>query len=317
MTNQIITIGGSTWDVFLTTSQVELNTKNGLNYLSFPYGGKIDAEQVIYNFGGGAANVAVGLARLGFTANIISRVGADFRGQEVIKHLQSEGVGTTNLQTDKKLATALSFIVTGGGPHDHVAFVARGATTNLDIPSIINKNTTWLYITSLYSKDWSSKLQTLFANCKKQGQSIFWNPGQAQLLKPSLMKKLLPYVSILDVNKEEAEQLLNSKPDKPENLLPKLLKTGVHSALITDGANGAYYMNQTGIYHQPAFKVNPVNTTGAGDAFGSGFLAGFINSEGNTKTALYWGMLNATAVIMHNGAQKGLLTKSELLKLKS
>ncbi|MEK7496382.1 MAG: PfkB family carbohydrate kinase, partial [Patescibacteria group bacterium] len=89
------------------------------------------------------------------------------------------------------------------------------------------------------------------------------------------------------------------------------------SALITDGANGAYYMNQTAIYHQSAFKVNPVNTTGAGDAFGSGFLAGFINSNSNAKTALHLGMLNATAVIMHNGAQKGLLTKSELLKLKS
>ena len=66
-----------------------------------------------------------------------------------------------------------------------------------------------------------------------------------------------------------------------------------------------------------SFKVNPVNTTGAGDAFGSGFLAGFINSNSNAKTALHLGMLNATAVIMHNGAQKGLLTKSELLKLKS
>ena len=66
-----------------------------------------------------------------------------------------------------------------------------------------------------------------------------------------------------------------------------------------------------------SFKVNPVNTTGAGDAFGSGFLAGFINSNSNAKTALHLGMLNSTAVIMHKGAQKGLLTKSELLKLKS
>jgi len=319
MKNNICVIGGATWDALFTTSKAALlpNRSMQQKFLAFPYGGKVDADDVIYGFGGGAANASVGLARLGLNTAIITRVGKDWRGQEVVKNLQANKVITKNVQVDSKETTALSFIVTTGGAHDHVAFVSRGSTSNLQLPTQISKEFNWFYITSLATKDWNVKLLQLFKNCKKSNQQIFWNPGARQFTNNKALKKLLPYVAILDLNKEEAELVardLKLKYVGVVGLLKALHKIGPEGVLITDGANGAYFYDGQKVHYQKSYRITPINTTGAGDGFGCGFLAGYLQSNKNVAEGLQWGMLNSSSVIMHSGPQKGLLTVSQLKK---
>lgn len=317
MKTHVLTIGSATWDVLLTTKECYLLPQSSQKLLGFPYGGKVDVSQAVYGFGGGAANVAVGLSKLGLKTSIITRRGNDWRGQEVIKNLQSHKVNTSKVQTDKKLVTPLSFVITSCGPRDHVVFVDRGASVNLQIPRQPDKSATWLYLTSLATLTWATALNQLFRASQQRGVNIFWNPGARQLQEFASLKKLLPYVTIFDVNKEEAE-LIVSRGKTAVHSVPSLLRglksLGSKMVIITDGANGAYYFDGSQILYHPALKVKPVNTTGAGDAFGSGWLAGFIHSA-QSKTALHWGMLNSSSVISAPGAQKGLLSIKEITRL--
>ncbi|MBI5733544.1 MAG: carbohydrate kinase family protein [Candidatus Kerfeldbacteria bacterium] len=306
MKHHILTIGGATWDVLLTTNECYLLPGSSRKLLGFPYGGKVDVSNAIYGFGGGAANVAVGLSKLSLKTSIITRLGNDWRGHEVIKNLQHYKIDATKVQKDKKMVTPLSFVITSCGPRDHVVFVDRGASQNLQIPYQPDKTATWLYLTSLATPTWRVSLSKLFRASKAKGVKVFWNPGSKQLHEFESLKKLLPYVTILDVNKEEAESLAHKKTSVPD-LLKYLKSLGPQAALITAGAAGAYYFDGNQILYHAALKVKPVNTTGAGDAFGSGFLAGLIQT-GEAKKALHWGMLNSSSVITDHGAQKGLLS---------
>jgi sugar/nucleoside kinase (ribokinase family) len=317
MRDSVLAIGGATWDVLFTTPEAKLlgDKRSSQRLLAFPYGSKVDAHGVSYGFGGGAANVAVALARLGVKTGIATRVGGDWRGQEVIKNLRAHKVATSLVQLDSTQTTPLAFIVTTGGAHDHVAFVSRGASVNFSLPRVVPAAYSWVYLTSLATPRWQVELRALFAHLKQSRSQVFWNPGIAQLAAGRKLKPLLQYVSILDLNHEEAQVLARDMRLTYTNigsLLRSLQALGPRAVLITDGANGAYYYDGEQVLHCPALKVKPVNTTGAGDAFGAGFLAGYLHSRGDVRVALDWGMYSSSSVITHVGAQRGLLTRAKL-----
>lgn len=324
MEQRVCVIGGATWDALFTTAQAEIINVQGRRtepVLAFPYGGKVDAVDVMYGFGGGAANVAVGLAYLGMNVDIITRVGHDWRGQEVLKNLRGFRVGVKHVQKDAFQKTALAFIVTAGQGRDHVAFVARGATANLNVPVKLSEKYHWCYVTALASNDWYERLLKLFSTFSAQGGNIFWNPGSSQLAEPKKVAKLLKYVTVFDVNNDEANLLLHGLKVKQlsniNSLIKKIRSLGPELVLITSGRGGAYLYDGNKVIHQPIYGVKPINTTGAGDSFGSGFLAGYLVSGRNLTVAMQWGMLNSNSVIMRVGAQKGLLSLSTLPKFRA
>lgn len=314
MKPSVCVVGGATWDVMFTTSQADLVTPRGRAeqpVLAFPYGGKVDARDVVYGFGGGAANVSLGLSALGSRAAIVTRVGADWRGGEVVKNLRAHGVDTRGVQRDAHATTALAFIVTAGGAHDHVAFVSRGASTHVRVPASLPVGCRWAYVTALATPNWYASLAKLFRAAARRGQHIFWNPGARQLAAAHKVRALARYVAVLDVNDDEARRLareLKLNATRPGDLARALHRFGCGGVLVTCGRVGAYYFDGKKLTFRSPCQVTPVNTTGAGDAFGSGWLAGYLASGGSVREAMEWGMLNATSVIMHKGAQRGLLT---------
>jgi len=84
--------------------------------------------------------------------------------------------------------------------------------------------------------------------------------------------------------------------------LPKM------TLLVTDGLGGAYATEGADSWHCEIVDVPRINTTGAGDAFGSGFVAGLMRLNG-VRTALAVGMLNAAGLVQQTGAKRGLLEK--------
>ena len=83
---------------------------------------------------------------------------------------------------------------------------------------------------------------------------------------------------------------------------------------ITDGKHGVYVYDNSNIYSGKPHNINIVETTGAGDAFASSFLSGFIRKD-DIEFALRLGMTNAESVIQHHGAKEKLLTYNEALKI--
>ncbi|MFH1111743.1 MAG: carbohydrate kinase family protein [Patescibacteria group bacterium] len=318
--NKVCVIGGATWDVLLTSNEAKfVKVKSGGHKhqaMAFLYGSKIDTTGSEYSFGGGASNVAVGLRRLGVKVDIVIQLGNDWRSKDIINHLKKERVGIKNIIIDKKSYSAISFIITSGGAHEHVAFVDRGATINFKINQrLVSPSYEWYYLTSLANPLWYKYMASFLKEAYQNKKNIFWNPGSLQLKSAHHLKPLLKYLTVLDLNKDEAFKLVYDFGYKVKliaDVLKILHQVGVKVVLVTAGASGAYCFNGQSIVYYPSYHVKPKNTIGAGDAFGSGWLAGYLHSHGDLKQAMKWGMCNSNSVIMKVGAQKGLLRRNQI-----
>ncbi len=329
----IITIGGATRDItFLTDKGRVIETPENLteqSLLAFEDGAKIKSEEVYFNFGGGACNAAATFSKLGIKVSANCRVGDDDDGRSAIKNLENLAVDTSLIQVDKDRKTDFSLVVVNeinkGNKRDKgdkVIFAYKGASDFLDIKkdNLAGKSK-WFYLTSL-AGNWMEKLEEIGKAIEENKIKLAWNPGEAQIAAgKNKLKKFFRLAEILIVNKDEAIELVQSDENAKLNyneinnveILSKTMKKwGTKIVVVTDGVNGAYlYVGGDKVLHSPATSKERVDTTGAGDAFGSALIGGYILT-GSIGTALKYGIINSGNVVSEYGAQNGILERSEI-----
>lgn len=316
----IITIGSATRDVFLTSHSMHRHRASDvLTHLEtcLPFGAKLDAEKIFFSTGGGATNSAVTFARLGkFKTAALCRIGPDSAGQDILKSLRGEKINTQFVQTasDKELTGYSAILSVGDASGERSIVVYRGASQKIEHQKISwqKLKTKWFYISSLGGD--LALLKKILTHAKKIGARVAFNPGGQELKKSTEIKPLLRKLDFLILNREEAARLMD-KPMKNTHVLLKALQKLATVNIMTDGMAGAYAVTKDGAYFVPSTGHKAKNRTGAGDAFGSGFLTGWIKSEGCVETALRLGTLNADGVIQKFGAKTGILSKYPSEKL--
>ena len=325
MKYDVITIGGCTEDITFYTGEGQLiaNRKDILRQklLAFEYGTKIKIDKPHSTFGGGAANAAVNLSRLGFNVASLVAVGRDTRGERVIENLKKHKVNTKLIQKIKNIESGFSFLLVGDD-NEHIVFSNRAANSELEIgfkELRELKKTKRIYMTSL-SGEWRKVLDKIFSLDVK----ISWNPGHIQLHSGyNVIGKYFKKAEVVIVNKDEALEIVVSnkkytkKPFKFLNNIENLIKImhswGPKIVVITDGKHGAYAYDGKELYKQPVVKERQrVDTTGVGDAFGSAFTAGLDLYDEDIVKAMRLGAKNSASVIAKQGAQNGLLSKKDL-----
>ena len=307
----VVSIGGATGDFMFYSGEGELIATSNLTkqkLLAFEYGAKIIADKLYKTYGGGAANTSVSFAHLGLKAGIISKVGLDEEGKKVVDNLKKKGVDTRFIKYDKHNSTAFSMILTvKGTENEHIVFAHRGASDVLSAKdlSLDKIKSGWFYITSLPKIGWEGIMDLVI----KANSKIAWNPGSMQLKRLSRMKKYLPRVKLLLLNKDEALEFKKLKNIK--GLLKYIKNLGPEIVVITDGSVGAYAYDGKKYYFIKALKTKSVDTVGVGDAFSSAFTGALIYGN-NIKIALKWGVSNSASVVSKIGAQNGLLSKRKI-----
>lgn len=321
----IITIGGATRDItFLTDKGRVVETPENpteQRLLGFEYGAKIRSEDVRMNFGSGACNVAASLAKIGLNVAVCTRVGDDDEGRSISENMASQGVDTGLIQKDENKNTGFAFIVinqSGGG--ERVIFVHKGAAANLEIRKEDMAGAGWVYLSALCG-DWEEKLDKILEAAEDNGIKLVWNPGETEIAAGRRkLEKMLEATEIFIVNKDEAIELItgdgNMRLDaegmnEPSGLAKILKRWGPQTVVVTDGKNGACLYGGAEVFKAAAFIGKQIDTTGAGDAFGAGLLAGYILS-GKLDTALKFGILNSAGTVSDYGAQNGILTREEI-----
>ncbi|MBI4256497.1 hypothetical protein HY626_00390 [Candidatus Uhrbacteria bacterium] len=303
----IITIGAATRDVFLVSNAfVAIKSKKFATGAGecVALGSKIEVSELVLTTGGGATNAAATFGRLGFRTAIICRVGDDSPGKDVVEDLSRFGVSTHLVRQIKNGETAYSTILTMKDG-ERTVLVYRGTSSKFitaDVPETAIKNTNWIYLTSLGGNLGLAKKIIITAH--KAGVKVAWNPGHKELESGlKTFAPLLPMVDVLNMNLEEAMFLTGKK--KLVDIF-KLVHTDGLVRLITDGTNGATVYRDGWMAHAATTGVKSVSRTGAGDAFGSGFVAGLIKTQ-DLIEALRVGMINAESVILKYGAKNGIL----------
>jgi sugar/nucleoside kinase (ribokinase family) len=307
----VLTIGAGTRDVFIKSKHFERkadpHAPAGFD-ACFPMGSKIPLDDIYLETGGGATNAAVTFQQLGFKTACLCRVGTDSNGTAVKEALKARGINTNFIQTDEKRQTSYAVILLSGSGKRSI-LVYRGASNFLDTKECnwSKMNPSWIYLTSLGGK--MPQVKDIFDNAKEKNISVAWNPGNGELKQG--LKKLKKYIQATDlffVNREEAAVLTEKPPRHLEDIVKALGPLPKQALIITDGPAGAYGYDpkDNTLVHIEAVPGKRRNTTGAGDAFGSGFTASFIH-DSNLREALCVGSHNSVGVITTMGAKVGIL----------
>jgi len=347
MMKKILTIGSGMHDVFMHYEGVEtlhLHTKEeDFAYVCMRAGRKIELENLTYYCGGGATNSAVSFARAGFDVTILCKIGTDQAGAFILNQLKTEKINTAAIIQTDTAPTGTAFIIPGPQGNNAI-FVHRGANITLtqsELSEDIIKKSDQLYITSL-SGPTAPLLIPITELAKKHNIPVAANPGTSQLhAGADYLKSALSGIDTLILNSYEAELLMTSLTITVPSIeihydhhetLPELLKKPLGSAttcftlfqffkqihacgpriiVVTNGAEGVYASDTQSVYFHPSIPIAIVSSIGAGDAFGSCFVAQLCNKK-PIEDALRAGVINSASVITHRGTQTGLLTTDEL-----
>lgn len=304
---RVVTVGAAVQDVFLSNSDafapVCTNPDTCFNMLEL--GSKADVNTIFYSTGGGATNAAVTFARQGLDARFMGVIGHDPAGQAVLDDLDKENVNTELLRYSDTHNTGYSVLLLAPNG-ERTILTYRGASTHYRTEDINldGVEADWLYVTTLAGS--MKVLNRLFSQAKAAGMKIFFNPGKKELAQVDEMRGLLEDVDVLLANKEEMSQLVEG--GSIEELVRHALNI-VPVAIVTDGPNGVVATDGKTLVRAGLYEDREViDQTGAGDAFGSGFLSQWALGKG-LKDSIIFASANASSVVEKMGAKTGLLYK--------
>lgn len=240
-------------------------------------------------FGGAPANVACGLAKLGTPTALISCIGNDPTGAEVLATLQQVGVDTQGIQNQAQAPTRRVYVIrTLAGDREFAGFGGRDTTAFADtqiqaqaLPSQLFATAQYLVMGSLglASPTTATAMRTALELAQAHGltvmidvnwRPIFWTqPDQA----PTMLKAWLGQANLLKLADTEAEWLFGTRnPQEIAQWHTQTSQQNLLGVLVTAGAAGCDYWLRGHVGHVPALPVAVVDTTGAGDSFVAGFL---------------------------------------------
>ncbi|MBM3209856.1 carbohydrate kinase family protein [Candidatus Saccharibacteria bacterium] len=308
---KIATIGAAVQDVFLSHSDefkpVCVNPHDC--FMKLELGAKADVNSINFSTGGGATNAAVTFTRQGLAAAFYGVVGKDPAGEAVLQDLDKEGVDTTHVRYSDKYNTGYSVLLLAPNG-ERTILTYRGASTHyhpgdFDLSAI---DADWLYVSSMAGS--MEALDKIFSQAKKRGVKIFFNPGKGELAQGAKLKGLLEDVDVLSVNREEMATIVEG------DTIEELVRHGLHyvpTVIVSDGPNGVTASDGKNIVSAGMYEDVPVkDRTGAGDAFGSGFLSKWAVGA-SLKDAIVFASANSTSVVQHIGAKTGILHGSASL----
>jgi fructokinase len=233
--------------------------------------------------GGAVCNVAIGLARLGVKAGLITKLGADPFGRFMLGCLKKEKVDTSLVKITPEHLTALVFVSLDKNRKPSFFFYGTpGADRKIEAGELRRKDFAGVKVFHFGTISLSlepSRSATLRALelAKEAGARISFDPNfrfhlwkDRQALK-AISWRLAPRADLVKLNEDELLFLTGEK--KLAQGARKLVDAGVKIVVVTLGAKGAFFATAGYCGSVPAFKFNPVDTTGAGDAFAAGMIA--------------------------------------------
>lgn len=304
-TPKILSIGKATQDVFLKSDEFDPHTEGKVAYTHLPLGAKMAVEDVEFSTGGNASNVAVTFARQGLRSEYMWTLGVDPASETVLRALDDEGVNTSHVvQKDHYQAGYSTILIATNGERtilNHAGYSTDEHGKDLDFTALDSVD--WVYPTSLAAGG-LGLLRKIIEEAEKHDTKVMLNPAGPELAHPEKLKGLLDGVDVLCMNKEEMQMIVHGETS--EELVRHALGY-CPVVIVSDGPNGVVASDGKTIIKAGMYEdVKVIDRTGAGDAFGSGFLSKWA-AGASLKDAIVFASANSTSVVQYIGAKKGIL----------
>ena len=265
--------------------------------------------------GGKGANQAVAVARLGYPVRLIGRLGNDTFGADLRTNLEKAGVEISGVSTSDGASGVAVIVVSGKG--DNSIILAPGANSKVT-PEDIDANISILRSAGMVLAQLEIPLETveyLARVCARENVPLILDPAPASDLPSSIFKDIAWFTP----NQTEAAFYLGNKysesnPPTPAETAKVFLSDGCRGVVLKMGAHGTYLGSQDGIGSSvPAFSVNAIDTTAAGDAFNAGFATALMLGKSSLDSAVFAAAVAAISVT-RTGAQPSMPSMAEVEK---
>ncbi|KKP68618.1 MAG: Carbohydrate kinase [Candidatus Moranbacteria bacterium GW2011_GWE1_35_17] len=322
---QVICIGSTSKDIFFPTKEgVVFDTPEDITAqkkITFELGAKYHIEDRFESVGGCAVNVACGLQRLNIQSSCYTVLGNDADGEWIENELKKEKV-ETNLIKKENCLSGLSAIVIDKNSGERIIFSNQEANERLNVTIAEILSFPWIAVSDP-SGDWRDILKKVAETSAQTDAKISFTPRGKNIVEDAAaVYAFAGKTELFFVNKDEAIEIVNrikgetieaDKINDEKFLLTELKKSGAKIVIITDGNRGAWVYDGLEFLHADAMKIEAVDSTGAGDAFFSGFSAGHIKGE-SLEESLKMGIANSSNVILYYGGKQGLLNSDAIEK---
>lgn len=296
---KIIVIGSSNVDMVVRTS-----------HLPAP-GETILGGEFFMNQGGKGANQAVAIKRLGGNLIFMAKLGNDVLGRQSVGYFKKEGIDTRYIALDEDSASGVVLISVDDHAENSIV-VASGANMLLNEQDV-DKMLEEMCEGDILLMQLEIPLQTVEYAARKafgKGVKVVLNPAPAR----SLPKELFRHLYMVTPNRIEAEMLTGIKIANDadvEKVAEEICAMGVKNVIITLGSKGCLIREEGVSYRIDAFKVEPVDTTAAGDTFNGALCVGL--SEGmDLKQAAVMASKASSIAVTRMGAQSSIPYREEL-----
>ncbi|MDJ0797160.1 MAG: ribokinase [Calothrix sp. MO_167.B12] len=256
--------------------------------------------------GGKGANQAVATARLGIPTHMVGRVGAHSFGTELVNSLKTAGVKTDDVFVDDSVSSGVALISVDDGGENQIIVIpgANGNVDNQDVERLSHllPGSQALLLQLEIPMD---AVVAAAEAAREAGVTVILDPAPVQSQLP---EELYSLVDIITPNEVEAGQLVGFPVDGEESATKAgemLLQRGVKCAIVKLGAKGVVCVTAEESFFRPAFEIETVDTTAAGDAFSGGLAAG-LSTGLPLRKAVVWGAAAGALAAMKSGAQPSL-----------
>ncbi len=283
-----------------------------------PEKGKLELVDTLGLYTGGcAASAAIDMSIIGRNVAIIGKIGNDGFGMFMKNALEQKKVSTKGLIVDPKGSTSASLvIVTPDGERSFIHSIASNGTfEEADIPYDVISESKIVFVagTMLMPKFDGKDCAVFLKKCKNMDKitvlDTAWD-SKGRWMK--VLAPCMPYIDYFLPSYEEAVEL--SGKTQPEEIADTFLTMGPHTVVIKLGKQGCFIKTKSGEKHIiPTYnRIKAVDTTGAGDAFCSGFIAALVKGSSLIECGKFANAVG-THCVMEKGASSGIKSEEEIL----
>lgn len=269
-----------------------------------PMDNKVRIIEHLIQGGGPAATSTVAAARLGMSAAFIGTVGDDEAGKRIIDDFESEGVRTENMVVRKNSVSPVAYCWIEQSSGKRSVAWTSGNLEKL-LPGELNMNL--IRNAKILHLD-GHQLPAAVAAAKEAKKHNVLVNFDAGSLYPGV-EELLPYCDIVIASESFARSY--SKEDDLDKAIFKLAEIGAPVIGITMGEAGSMVLDKGVIKRCPAFKINPVDTTGAGDVFHTGFALRYLETQDLMECMRFASAVSALKCLKLGG-RSGIPTRSQV-----
>lgn len=270
-------------------------------------GESVTGTDHFYGPGGKGANQAVAAARLGSSVAMVGRVGRDEHGDALTHGLRSEGIDVSALALDDEAGTGIA-IITIDEQAENTIVVSPGANMRLSSAQI-EANEDLISSAKVVLAQLEVPTEAVLAAARVTSGLFCLNPAPAR----EIPDELLEWVDVLVPNRSELAALAGvAEPSTADEAAEAANRLGRGApTVVTLGAAGAVLVGAEGVKYFQAPEVDPVDPTGAGDAF-CGALAHFLSKGEALEGAIPWAVASGAVATTRRGAQTAMPRMGEV-----